>query len=148
MTSPSLPSEDQLVERALRARERAYAPYSRFLVGAALLCADGTIIDGCNVENVSYGLCICAERTAVASAVALGHRQFRAIAVSTASTPPAAPCGMCRQVLAEFVADGNDLPIVLVNPEGQRLRTSIRALLPGAFTGQQLSSGQMPTPEE
>jgi len=134
-----------LIPRALAARSRAYAPYSRFHVGASLRCADGTIIDGCNVENASYGLCICAERTAVAAAVAAGHRRFTAIAIATAASPPAAPCGMCRQVLAEFLAgNDDDLPITLVNDRGERQDTTLRALFPGIFDLGQLQSGQAP----
>jgi cytidine deaminase len=135
---------DALAERALAARQRAYAPYSRFVVGAALLCDDGSVIDGCNVENASYGLCICAERTAVAAAVAGGRRRFRAIAIATASEPPAAPCGMCRQVLAEFTPATDDLVIVLANDRGGRVRTSLRAIFPGVFDQAQLQSGQTP----
>ncbi len=132
-----------LVARALDARRRAYAPYSSFLVGAALRADDGSIIDGCNVENASYGLCICAERTAVASAVASGHRHFTAIAIATASSPPAAPCGMCRQVLAEFLSGpSDDLDIVLVNDRGQREVTTLRTIFPGIFDTSQLRSGQ------
>ncbi|MEO1086024.1 MAG: cytidine deaminase [Acidobacteriota bacterium] len=86
---------DALFDAARAARERAYAPYSRFQVGAALLTGDGTLIPGCNVENRSFGLCICAERTAVSSAVAAGHREFVAVAVVTDTAPPAVPCGMC-----------------------------------------------------
>lgn len=132
-----------LVARALAARNRAYAPYSRFHVGASLRCADGTVVDGCNVENASYGLCICAERTAVAAAVAAGHRRFAAIAIATAASPPAAPCGMCRQVLAEFIGGASDdLPIVLVNDKGERQDTTLRAIFPGIFDTAQLQSGQ------
>jgi cytidine deaminase len=133
--------EDLLVDAALRARERAWAPYSRFAVGAALLCDDGSLVEGCNVENVSYGLCICAERTAVAAAVAAGRRRFSAIAIATASTPPSPPCGMCRQVLAEFCSD---LPIVCVNPDGERVRTTLQRIFPGNFTAELLRSGQRP----
>ena len=135
-------SLDDLVPRALAARARAYAPYSRFLVGAALRCDDGTVIEGVNVENASYGLCICAERTAVAAAVALGHQRFTHIAIATASTPPSPPCGMCRQVLAEFLAPGEDLPIALVNDKGDRTDTTLRAIFPGIFDAAQLKTGQ------
>jgi cytidine deaminase len=133
---------DSLERRALAARQRAYAPYSRFLVGAALLCDDGVVVDGCNVENASYGLCICAERTAVAAAVVGGRRRFRAIAIATAATPPATPCGMCRQVLAEFTPPDDDLDILLINDAGARVRTTLRALFPGVFDGAQLRTGQ------
>ena len=90
---------DLLYEAARKARLKAYAPYSTFLVGAALLTESGEIIPGCNVENRSYGLCICAERTAIATAVAAGKKTFRAIAVVTDTSPPASPCGMCRETL-------------------------------------------------
>lgn len=130
--------EDALVADALAARKRAYAPYSRFLVGAALLCDDGTTVVGCNVENASYGLCICAERTAVSSAVAQGHTKFRAIAIATSSTPPSPPCGMCRQFMSEFAPA---LDIVLVNDKGARSRTNLKRLFPGTFTSALLKSG-------
>ena len=132
-----------LATRALAARQRAYAPYSNFLVGAALLCDDGTVVEGCNVENASYGLCICAERTAVAAAVASGKRHFKRITIATAASPPAPPCGMCRQVLAEFL-DGadDDLHITLLNDRGEQTVTTLRAIFPGIFDMKQLESGQ------
>ena len=139
MTSLPRKLEATLVDAAVRARARAYAPYSRFKVGAALLCADGTVVTGCNVENASYGLCICAERTAVAAAVAAGHTRFRAIAVATGSAPPSPPCGMCRQVLVEFAPD---MPIVLVGKGGARARTTLKRLFPGTFTPALLASGR------
>ena len=140
-------TEDALVDAALRARLRAYAPYSRFLVGAALLAADGAIVVGCNVENASYGLCICAERTAIAAAVAQGHigdnAGVTAIAVATASSPPSPPCGMCRQFLAEFCTDA---AIILVNAAGVRVRTSLKKIFPGTFTKALLETGRAPAP--
>lgn len=143
MASPKInrSTEDRLVDAALGARLRAYAPYSRFLVGAALLADDGTIVEGCNVENASYGLCICAERTAIAAAVAQGHRGVQAIAVATGSTPPSPPCGMCRQFLAEF---STDAAIILVNPDGARVRTSLKKVFPGTFTKALLEQGRTP----
>jgi cytidine deaminase len=134
-------TEDELVDAALGARKRAYAPYSRFLVGAALLTVDGVVVVGCNVENASYGLCICAERTAIATAVALGHVGVRAIAVATGSSPPSPPCGMCRQVLAEFASD---VAIILINPEGQRVRTTLKRIFPATFTKALLDKGRSP----
>lgn len=119
-----------LVQAALEVRQRAYAKYSNFLVGAALLAADGRIFTGCNVENCSYGLTICAERSAVFSAVAAGHQKFERLAI--ASTGGVTPCGACRQVLAEFAPD---LPILLVNVDQPDaiVEANLRDLLPGAF---------------
>lgn len=121
---------EPLFQAAKEARERAYAPYSDFRVGAALLTEDGSVVTGCNVENRSFGLTICAERNAVVHAVAAGHRRFRAIAVVTAVSPPAPPCGMCRETLAEFSAD---LPILLGNVEGERRIVTSSALFPMPF---------------
>jgi len=120
---------DQLVAAAEAVRENAYAPYSGFAVGAAVMADDGRVFAGCNVENASYGLGVCAERHAVAAAVAAGCRTIVGLAVVTASNPPAAPCGACRQVLAEF----GDYPVVLANPDGVRETTTVRRLLPSAF---------------
>ena len=121
---------DDLERLALDARSRAYAPYSGFAVGAALRARDGRVFTGANVENASYGLSVCAERTAVFTAVAAGAREFVELAVATRSSPPAAPCGLCRQALAEFALD---LPIVLVNEAGERTRVTLAELLPHAF---------------
>lgn len=135
--------DDELISRALAQRGRSYAPYSRFTVGAALLCADGSVVEGCNVENASYGLCICAERTAASSAVAQGKRRFTRIAIATGSSPPAAPCGMCRQFLVEFLAAGEDTAVILANDKGEKTTTTLRTLLPGVFDAAQLASGQL-----
>ena len=135
------PDDDALIALALAQRARAYAPYSRFTVGAALLCTDGEVVLGCNVENASYGLCICAERTAVSSAVSQGKTRFTRIAVATGSSPPAAPCGMCRQVLAEFAGD-DEMTIILCNDRGERTTTSLKEIFPGTFNQAQLQSGQ------
>jgi len=120
----------QLYEAAREARERAYAPYSNFQVGAALLGADGEIWSGCNVENRSFGLCICAERSAVTRAIAAGRRDFAAIAVVAEISPPALPCGMCLETLSEFASD---LPILLANLDGERRETTLRELHPAPF---------------
>jgi cytidine deaminase len=127
-TSPE--TWDVLAKAALAARRHAYAPYSRFKVGAALLAADGEVFTGCNVENASYGLCVCAERNAIAAAVSAGRREFHALAVATSSSPPSPPCGMCRQVLAEFCVD---LPLLLINTARQRRTVRLAELLPSAF---------------
>jgi cytidine deaminase len=121
----------ELIAAALAVRERAYAPYSKFQVGAAILTLDGKFFTGCNIENASYGLTMCAERVAAASAVAAGYRQFAAIAV--ASPAAASPCGACRQVLAEFAPK---LPVLLVDsdaPDCPRL-TDLGVLLPNQFS--------------
>jgi cytidine deaminase len=122
-------TSQELIARALAARQGAYAPYSRYQVGAAIETASGRIYGSCNVENVSYGLTVCAERTAVLCAICAGERQLVALAVVTADGSP--PCGACRQVLAEFAAD--DLPIYLARPDGSYQATTLGALLPNAF---------------
>ena len=123
--------ESALPGAALRARKRAYAPYSRFKVGAAVL-ADGQVFSGCNVENASYGLAICAERSAIVQAVAAGKRRVEAVAIATGTSPPTPPCGMCLQTFAEF---GRwDMAVVLCGARGERVRTTLRALLPHGFS--------------
>ncbi|MGH2537888.1 MAG: cytidine deaminase [Candidatus Promineifilaceae bacterium] len=119
---------DSLIAAAGRARERAYAPYSGYRVGAAVLADDGRIYTGVNVENASYGLTICAERAAVFNAVGAGAGRILAAAVCTGNR--GSPCGACRQVLSEF---GADMPIWLCDPAGGREETSLAALLPQAF---------------
>ncbi len=121
---------DPLVEAAWRVRQLAYAPYSNFQVGAALLAADGRIFVGCNVENLSYGLTNCAERVAVGAAVAAGMREFVAVAVVADTAVPISPCGACRQVLAEFGVER----ILLAN-RTERLEFTLDDLLPRAKVG-------------
>jgi cytidine deaminase len=125
---------DKLIDAARAAQRRAYAPYSNFHVGAALESEDGTIYTGCNVENASYGLTICAERAAICAAVTAGARKFRRAVVVSDVDPPAAPCGACRQVLAEF---GQELRIDGVGPAGT-VSWTIAQLLPAAFGKEQL----------
>ena len=124
---------EQLFDRAKSARERAYAPYSNFKVGAALLTMDGRVFDGCNVENASYGLCNCAERTAFFSAIAAGcaRDEFAALAVVGDTDGPIAPCGACRQVIIEL--GGPELAIRLGNLHGAIRDTTAREQLPDAF---------------
>ncbi|MCC6069808.1 cytidine deaminase [Massilia sp. GCM10020059] len=128
----------KLIDEARAARELAYTPYSNFKVGAALECEDGRIFRGCNVENASYGLCNCAERTALFSAIAHGYKpgDFAALAVIGDTEGPIAPCGACRQVILEL--GGNGLPVVLANLEGDIFETTAAAQLPNAFGGRDL----------
>jgi len=120
----------QLIAAAQSARQQAYAPYSDYHVGAAVLTVDGDIIAGCNVENASYGGTICAERVALTAAVAQGKRKFRAIAVVTADG--ASPCGLCRQVMYEL---GQQMDVYIADGHGNVRTTNMQALLPDAFAG-------------
>ncbi|QEE25468.1 cytidine deaminase [Rhodanobacter glycinis] len=124
---------ETLLHEARQARERAYAPYSHFLVGAALLTRDGRRFGGCNVENAAYGLCNCAERTALFSAIAAGCKpgDFAALAVTADTPEPVSPCGACRQVLAELC--DADMPVWLGNLGGKMQQATVADLLPGAF---------------
>jgi cytidine deaminase len=120
----------QLLDRARRAREHAYAPYSRFTVGAAVLTATGEIFSGCNIENASLGATICAELVAIFVAVAAGCRALTALAVIADTPEPVAPCGLCRQVLAEF---NPDCPVLMANLAGRTRLANLKELLPLAF---------------
>lgn len=123
---------DTLIRQAREAREQAYAPYSHFAVGAALRAKSGRVFVGCNVENLSFGLTICAERAAVCAAVAAGEREFEALAVVADSREPVTPCGACRQVLAEF---SGTLAVCSANLEGAVYESTIAELLPRAKEG-------------
>ncbi len=122
---------EELIGHAKQARERAYAPYSDFKVGAALLTSDGRVFTGCNVENSSYGDAICAEKVAVIKAIAEGASDFSQLVVVTDSDEPASPCGSCRQILFEFCPD---LLVIMENLAGKRLKMRIGDLLPYAFS--------------
>ncbi len=123
--------DKDLIEHARYAREQAYAPYSRFQVGAALLGRSGTVYTGCNVENASFPAGTCAERCAVGKAVSEGEKEFVAIAVIGDSEEPCAPCGICRQVLVEF---NPDMKVIMTNLKGDVSTCTASQLLPGAFT--------------
>ena len=129
--TPLTPAErDALVAAATAAREKAAAPYSHFHVGAALLAEDGRVFGGCNVESASYGLTICAERTAVVKAVSEGVRRFRAVAVVTGAEEPTSPCGACRQVLWDQC---RDVAVVMATTGGKVEETTLATLIPRAF---------------
>jgi cytidine deaminase len=121
----------RLFEAAESARRKAHAPYSKFQVGAAILCDDGSVISGCNVENASYGLTVCAERNAI-GALVLAGRKPAAVAIVVDSREPTPPCGMCRQVLAEFC--GPEIPVASRTSSGQEAKWTVGELLPHAFT--------------
>jgi cytidine deaminase len=125
-----LADSDALVAAARAAFERAIADYSHFRVGAALETSSGEIITGCNIENASYGLTMCAERVAMFKALSEGHRQFRRVVILADTPTPTPPCGACRQILWEFAGD---IDVLLANLEGIRARHSMAQLLPGAF---------------
>jgi cytidine deaminase len=120
-----------LIDAAIKARLAAYAPYSNFQVGAALLCENGDIFTGCNVENLSYGLTICAERNAMFAAVAAGQQKFQAIAIAADTDKAISPCGACRQVMCEF----GDFPVLLANLRGEVVESTVGELLPRGQTG-------------
>ena len=125
-------NEEKLILTARQMLERSYAPYSRFAVGAALETEDGSVFTGCNVENASYGLTNCAERTAIFKMVSEGCRKFTAIAVVSGETCNGYPCGACRQVMSEFAADGA-VPVYIAGKDGSCLTVSVSDLLPYAF---------------
>ncbi|MDR3543717.1 MAG: cytidine deaminase [Desulfosporosinus sp.] len=120
----------KLINQAQAAYLQAYVPYSHYPVGAAVLFSSGVIYCGCNVENASYGLTVCAERNAIFQAVAQGERELKGIAIAVPTEAFPAPCGACRQVIREFA---EDCPVILINGSGQTRETSLRTLLPDAF---------------
>jgi cytidine deaminase len=125
-----------LLASALEARKRAYVPYSAFPVGAALLTDNGEVITGCNIENASYGLCNCAERTALFRARAEGHTSFQEMVVVADTPNPVSPCGACRQVMAELCPA--DMPVTLYNLQGSKQTMTVSQLLPFAFQKEDL----------
>jgi len=131
-------SLESLAGEARRAMETAYAPYSHFPVGAVLEARDGRLFRGCNVENAAYPVGLCAERAALASAVAAGARRFRRLVVATAAETPTPPCGMCRQALSEF---GDEIEITAVTQGGESARWRLEALLPDSFRSSSLGRG-------
>lgn len=128
-------TNETLIQKARTAMRHSYSPYSEFRVGAALLCKDGTVFTGCNVENASYGAAICAERTALVKAVSEGYTEFNKIAVVCSAGTYAYPCGICRQVLAEFMPEGS---VVLEDCKKGMVEFPLKTLLPEAFTGKDL----------
>ncbi len=131
----ALVSADQLVAQAIKARQHAYAPYSHYWVGAAVLTTTGEVVTGCNVENASYGATICAERVALTGAIAQGKRDFVAIAVATRDG--GTPCGICRQVMAEL---GLEMTVYITDENGRFWTTTVKELLPHSFDPKSLSS--------
>jgi len=121
---------EKLIKEAEKARKKAYTPYSKFKVGAAVLCDDGKIFSGCNIENASFGLSICAERVAFFKAISEGSTKIKAIAVIGNTNKPCSPCGACRQVISEF---GEDIPLIMTNLKGDVMIKKIKELLPEAF---------------
>ena len=132
-----MPDPDELIAAAAHVRERAYVPYSKFRVGAAIRGADGALFQGCNVENVAFPEGTCAEAGAIAAMVAGGETRIAAIAVIADSPVPVSPCGGCRQKIAEFA--GPDTPVTLATTDGAVHRTTVAELLPGAFDQDQMS---------
>lgn len=124
-------SQETLIEKANEMLDYAYVPYSNFPVGAAILSKTGEIFTGCNVENSSYGLSNCAERTAIFKAVSEGSQEFDKMVITGNTDGPISPCGACRQVISEFCAP--DMPVILTNVDGNTEETTVGALLPGAF---------------
>jgi len=129
--------EETLIKEAMLAREKAYVPYSKFQVGAALLTTDGKIYHGCNIENAAYSMCNCAERTALFSAYAQGDHQFAMLAVIADTEGPVSPCGACRQVISELCP--KDMKVILTNLNEDIKEVTVEELLPGAFSPEDLN---------
>ncbi|ETI67004.1 cytidine deaminase [Neobacillus vireti] len=127
---------EELIEEAKKAREKAYIPYSKFGVGAALLTTDGKVYHGCNIENAAYSMCNCGERSALFSAYSHGDRDFAMLAVVADTERPCSPCGACRQVISELCP--KDMKVVLTNLKGDIQEITVEELLPGAFTPEDL----------
>jgi cytidine deaminase len=134
---PTGSAEAALEVRAVEAQRQAYAPYSKFRVGAALQMS-GEVFVGANVENASYGLTICAERVAVFAAAIAAKRDLEAIAVCSDASPPSSPCGACRQVLLEFARDPAAVTVTAINPAGERRSWTLAELIPDGFSGREL----------
>ena len=129
-------NNEQLIDEAKRARERAYVPYSKFGVGAALLTTDGKVYHGCNIENAAYSMCNCAERTALFKAYSEGDKDYQKLAVVADTDRPCSPCGACRQVISELCS--KDMKVILSNLKGDILEITVEDLLPGAFSPEDL----------
>ncbi|MEC1548335.1 cytidine deaminase [Bacillus rugosus] len=129
-------NRQELITEAIKARDMAYAPYSKFQVGAALLTKDGKVYRGCNIENAAYSMCNCAERTALFKAVSEGDTEFQMLAVAADTPGPVSPCGACRQVISELCT--KDVIVVLTNLQGQIKEMNVEELLPGAFSSEDL----------
>jgi cytidine deaminase len=131
-----LMEEKELMKEAVKARDKAYVPYSRFKVGAALLTKDGKVFHGCNIENAAYSVANCAERTALFKAYSEGETQYEKLVVVADTDRPVPPCGACRQVISELCDP--DMEVVLTNLKGDIQRTTVAELLPGAFSSEDL----------
>lgn len=130
---------NNLIQKAIEARELAYCPYSNFKVGAAVLFEDGNIYTGCNIENASYGGTNCAERTAIFNAVSKGNRKLKAIALIGDTKAFTYPCGLCRQVISEFVED-KDTKIIIIKNKDEYILKTFEEIMPGAFTKKDLEN--------
>lgn len=130
-------NDQSLIEEAIKAREKAYVPYSKFKVGAALITKEGKVYHGCNIENAAYSMCNCAERTALFSAYSVGDHEFSMLAVIADTDRPVSPCGACRQVISELCP--KDMKVVLANLNGEILELTVEELLPGAFSPEDLN---------